>query len=165
LTSKVFLDAKGEQIPYDETSPVTWRVSSHVIALQQNRLLLVEHVHLSGRLELPGGGVEPGESLLEGAVRECWEETGYCFAPIDSEPYFAAEEFFCHKQRTMFRHSLIFAFTGTVSDNPDPAWQPGPKEEGLTVRWVSPADLTPAKLHPHHWSVLLRAGVVPNPPA
>lgn len=30
-----------------------------------------------GRAELPGGGVEPGESLAGGAARELAEETGY----------------------------------------------------------------------------------------
>jgi len=25
---------------------------------------------------VPGGGVNPGESLMQAAVRECWEEAG-----------------------------------------------------------------------------------------
>jgi len=34
-----------------------------------------------GRLDVPGGFVEPGEGLLEGLRRECREETGLDFAP------------------------------------------------------------------------------------
>ena len=41
------------------------------------RLLLIEQERPSGRQwRLPGGGVEPGESMVEAAVREAREETG-----------------------------------------------------------------------------------------
>lgn len=41
------------------------------------RILLVEQERPSGRQwRLPGGGVEPGESMVEAAVREAREETG-----------------------------------------------------------------------------------------
>jgi 8-oxo-dGTP diphosphatase len=34
------------------------------------------HGHLAGYWEFPGGHVEAGESLVEAAIREAWEETG-----------------------------------------------------------------------------------------
>lgn len=42
---------------------------------EAGRLLLARHVH-DGLWATPGGGVEPGESPLEAAVREVHEETG-----------------------------------------------------------------------------------------
>jgi len=39
------------------------------------RVLLARHVE-GNRWLLPGGGVEPGETPADGAVREAWEETG-----------------------------------------------------------------------------------------
>lgn len=55
-----------------------------VIALTEDRrvLLVRQYRPLVGRecLELPAGGIEPGESPIEAAVRELREETGYVAA-------------------------------------------------------------------------------------
>jgi 8-oxo-dGTP pyrophosphatase MutT (NUDIX family) len=61
-----------------------WRIDVTVAAVieQGNRFLLVEE-RVDGCLVLnqPAGHLEPGESLLEAAVREVAEETGYVFIP------------------------------------------------------------------------------------
>lgn len=80
-----FIDAKGNVIPYDG-SPVTWRISIYVVVVRNNEVLFAEPGYLGGLLELPGGEVEVGETLLEGATRECWEETAYHFIPDSSGP-------------------------------------------------------------------------------
>lgn len=59
----------------------TERVSTaSSVAFRNNEVLLVEHGeaahHLTGVWGLPGGTPEPGESLLDTAVREFTEETG-----------------------------------------------------------------------------------------
>lgn len=149
-------------MPHDGFSPITWRVSAHVVAVKRNRLLLVEPEYLSGRLELPGGEVEADETLLEGATRECWEETGYGFRPTSPDPIFVVEQFFCSKPGATYRHSAVLAFVGDVTEQPDPKWQAGPEDEGTTVYWVDLADLNPDTLHPNHWLALAKAGVVPG---
>ncbi|MEU4842409.1 NUDIX hydrolase [Nocardia testacea] len=50
-----------------------------VAVFRDGKLLVVRRVpggYLGGMYELPGGGVESGESLTEGAARELFEETG-----------------------------------------------------------------------------------------
>jgi 8-oxo-dGTP pyrophosphatase MutT (NUDIX family) len=42
---------------------------------ETGRVLLARHVE-GDRWLLPGGGVEPGETPADAAVREAWEETG-----------------------------------------------------------------------------------------
>ncbi|MGH2457272.1 MAG: NUDIX domain-containing protein [Chloroflexota bacterium] len=48
------------------------RASARVLAMRAGNVLLVGHT-LAERWELPGGGVEPVETLVEGVTRECWE--------------------------------------------------------------------------------------------
>jgi len=59
------------------TSPLAVRAVCGVVALDSHgRLLLVRRAD-DASWGLPGGGVEPGESWSEAAVRECREETGW----------------------------------------------------------------------------------------
>ena len=60
---------------------VTWRERPGVYAVIHlgPDLLAIEH---EGQLLLPGGGIEPGESVLAALHREVWEETGWRIAPV-----------------------------------------------------------------------------------
>ena len=45
---------------------------------QENKVLMVKNKgEQSSYYTLPGGAVEPGETLVEGAIREVKEETGF----------------------------------------------------------------------------------------
>lgn len=59
------------------------RLAAYGLIIRDDRVLLA-HWRDRGRngWTLPGGGVEPGEDPVEGAVREIWEESGY-HASID----------------------------------------------------------------------------------
>lgn len=80
-----YTDFRGNEVLHDGASPVSWRVSVHTIVIVEGSLLLMEPQY-SEASELPGGEVLAGETLLDGARRECWEETGYSFQPTTRRP-------------------------------------------------------------------------------
>ena len=70
--------------PPASTTPDRFKPSVTVAAIIEDagRYLLVEEMTREGlRLNNPAGGLEPGESPLEGAIREALEETARPFTP------------------------------------------------------------------------------------
>lgn len=54
-------------------------ISTGVAALKDGKILMVRRVasdFLGGNYELPGGGIDAGEAIVDGAFRELKEETG-----------------------------------------------------------------------------------------
>jgi 8-oxo-dGTP pyrophosphatase MutT (NUDIX family) len=62
---------------YDIFRAVVWPigVGARIMLVRDNSVLLVYHSYLSG-WHMPGGGMKRGETLLETARREAYEETG-----------------------------------------------------------------------------------------
>lgn len=59
------------------------RAAGGIVADDSGRLLLILR---NGRWDLPKGKVEPGETLLQGALREVEEETGIQVLPLPAAP-------------------------------------------------------------------------------
>jgi 8-oxo-dGTP pyrophosphatase MutT (NUDIX family) len=77
-----------------------------------------------GRWSLPGGGIEPGESAAQAAVREAWEECG-AFVVVEGEPFAVTSPEYGET-------SLIFlALLERLEPSP----------EGREQRWVDPTRL------------------------
>ncbi|MFJ6650084.1 NUDIX domain-containing protein [Streptomyces sp. NPDC091290] len=80
------IDGFRHEVPSAELS---WRPSVYAVLLRQETVLLVPQKHRG--FDLPGGGVEMGESLAEAAAREVREETGL---RVDPGPVVAVRESF-----------------------------------------------------------------------
>ena len=74
-----------------------------------------------GRWTLPGGGIEPGETAAEAAVREAWEECG-AFVVVEGEPFAVTSPEYGET-------SLIFLARLTRLE---------PSPEGRQHAWVNP---------------------------
>ncbi len=126
---------------------------------------MMEPEFAPGRWDLPGGGVHPGETLIEGARRECWEETGRHFTPAaGAVVHFLAEERFyldpaLEPDASPFRHSLLLALEGGADWDADPSWL-RPPAETRRVAWLDPRTLRRADVFAHHWTALRLAGLV-----
>lgn len=113
---------------------MSWRLTVAAVIEREGRFLLVEEMDKAGRgrvLNQPAGHVEPGEDILDAAVREAFEETGLVFTPtglLGIYPLVSAEG----------RDFLRIAFVGTVPAD----GQAVPQDADiLACRWVDPHTL------------------------
>ncbi|GGD60172.1 NUDIX hydrolase [Pseudoxanthomonas indica] len=112
-------------------------VTVATVVVRDGRLLLVEE-RAQGRLVLnqPAGHLEPDESLLDAALRETREETGW---DVRLTAFVGAYQW---KAEETGRHYLRFAFAAEPLRH-DPA---RPLDEGIVdTHWLTPAELQQAQ--------------------
>lgn len=106
----VFTDANLVTVPYDG-SPITWRISAYVVCIQNDSVLLVRHKG-EQYFDVPGGGIQIGEKISEGIVREALEEAG---ATVKIEKLLTVnEDLFYHAKHKTFHQTLQMYYVGTV---------------------------------------------------
>ncbi|HEX6972577.1 MAG TPA: NUDIX hydrolase [Limnochordia bacterium] len=120
-----------------------FRPACYGVAIDANGRVLLARSVFHRLWELPGGGIEPWETLPEGLAREFAEETGV--RPVVEEPLGFDEGFI-----TFFRHafhSLRFFFRVRMPE--DAALRPQPREVA-DLAWRPIAELRDAELVPGH---------------
>lgn len=126
------------------------RVTVAAIVEQDGRYLLVEEQTSDGlRLNTPAGHLEPGESPLDGAVREALEETGRPFCPAALLGTYLAASRDAEGEPTTW---LRIAYCGSVG-----APLPGHVLDAGIVRtlWLTPAEVR-ASADRHRSPLVLR---------
>lgn len=119
--------------------------------IERGGLLALVEVNRRGRglvLDLPGGGIDPGETAVEAVVRECGEEAGL-IVTVDPEPFVHADHFFLHNDGEI-RNTRGAFFVGRVE-----AEAPALKvEDDHELVWVAPREaLLRLDRESHAWAV------------
>jgi len=75
------------------------RPAAFAIIEEGGKIACVEVAWRNGgpKLDLPGGGIDPGESAAEAAERECGEEAGLKVA-VTAEPFARADHYFVNTE-------------------------------------------------------------------
>ncbi|HQR77875.1 MAG TPA: NUDIX hydrolase [Burkholderiaceae bacterium] len=97
--------------------PVVWKPNVTVAAVVERagRFLLVEEDTADGlRLNQPAGHLDPGETPLDGAIREALEETARVFTPSALLGIYMARTLPATERQPVTY--LRFAFVGTVGE-------------------------------------------------
>lgn len=102
FSNRTFVDANHQVIPYDG-SPVKWRVSAYAIVIRDGKLLVVKH-NWQTFYDVPGGGVELGETLTETVQREGLEEAGAKFRLGDI--FGIKQDWFFHQAEQQFYQAM-----------------------------------------------------------
>lgn len=107
---RVFRDANLKPVPYDG-SPVSWRISAYAIVLRGDSILLVRHQGESF-FDVPGGGVELGETVEDAIQREALEEVGARVTVGDQ--LWLGQDFFYHAKKHAFYQTVQLFYSATV---------------------------------------------------
>ncbi len=109
--------------------------------------------------DLPGGGVDPGESLEEALRREVWEETG--IREFRIKRLLGISERFYSKGERKQHHALHIMYDCELDQRPTELTCSDPEEVGPKgIQWISLTELTSDQCSTRCWEALQAAGWV-----
>jgi 8-oxo-dGTP diphosphatase len=127
------------------------------VVLEHEGLIAVVRVTFAGgggRLDLPGGGIDPGETAVQAAARECGEEAGLKAAVEGLVAH--ADHFFVNEDGTTVNTRGAFFAARLLGEAPELKI-----EDDHTLEWMAPHDaLLQLDRGSHVWAVVawLRRG-------
>jgi 8-oxo-dGTP pyrophosphatase MutT (NUDIX family) len=153
--SIVFYDRRGNVVTPDAQSIIKPRrgVFALVVALNEEAIMLSAEVCAPDVPELPGGGIEAGETLDEAIKREWAEEVGIAFdvkGPFQRFQHVRGfhardrNEFWIYDQTFQLYHFLDRVIVGQKWLNP----------EGGTAGWEAIASLPTLSINRAHWCAI-----------
>ncbi|WP_293676445.1 NUDIX domain-containing protein [uncultured Phenylobacterium sp.] len=111
-------------------------------------LVQVPRLHHRLALDLPGGGIDPGETAAQAAVRECGEEAGLRVA-LDAEPFVRADHYFLHGDGEVRNTRGVFFSGRVVAQDQDLKI-----EDDHTLVWTDPQEaVLRLDRESHAWAV------------
>lgn len=133
------------------------RVGANAVIIQNDAILVVKFDDETGpHFNLPGGGVEAGESIQEALVREVYEET--C-AKVSLGPLLLVTEYFPPRYQNLYgpTHKVGFFFKCHLLADSQPSLPAQADAHQVGVQWLPLADLPNEPLLPNIADRLLAA--------
>lgn len=126
------------------------RNSAKALIVENNNLLLLKHIDQLGFwYTIPGGGQNPGETLVEALNRECLEEIGVEVEIGDLQyirEYIGINhEFHEHDGDA---HQVEFLFECSIKDGNKPRFGSSPDESQIAVEWIPLPDIGNIRIYP-----------------
>ena len=143
---------RGEAV--DELRYDLERAAVRVVLADAGGRVLLFHVVTpeeapDGWWELPGGGIDPGESYLEAAVREIREETGLVLDPAQvGPPAWRRDTTWRSRGRRRLQHEVV-VLARVAADQPaiaDGGRAPEEIEDYVTARWWHVPEITRSRV-------------------
>lgn len=109
------------------------RPGAYALLVREGRVLLTHQKTPHDEFQLPGGGIDPGESPLHALHREVFEETGWCIAAPRRLGAFRRYVYMPEYDLWAEKLCMIFLARPVLRRGP-------PTEPGHSVHWKSPAE-------------------------
>jgi 8-oxo-dGTP diphosphatase len=123
------------------------RQAAFVVVEKAGLIALVDVAQALRGLDLPGGGIDPGETPQQAAMRECAEEAGLRVA-VEGEPFVFADQYTVHSHGPV--HTLGQFFEARLLGE-DPALR---TEEDHSLVWLDPCEaIVRLDRDAHAWAV------------
>lgn len=153
-----FYDVHGNEVVKPEDVEVRHRLAIYgVTFLHGTKRLVFARGVLSGKLVLPGGKLELGESFRECLRREGEEETGYRITLSSPGPIaIHGPTGFCIPEWDRYYWAVGMIFAATAYHRPDASFTPDPEEVSEVVI-VERDKLDYSDIHPMFRYAVLRA--------
>lgn len=114
-----------------------YRVTVKAIIVKDDKVLLIkESPKLSGKWELPGGGLDFGEDIHDGLKREIEEEMGLKVKSIEKRPIYAWTWRYENHRNLDWFYSLVLVYRAEFE-----SFEFKPTEECEEIDWFSKEDL------------------------
>jgi 8-oxo-dGTP diphosphatase len=114
------------------------RIRPTALIIKDDSILLVEYNDNGIHYNLPGGGAEPGETIIEGVIREVYEETT---AEVEVGPLALVYELAPHNQSGEYlateKHGLHLIFECVIKNDSIPRLPENPDLHQSAVKWIS----------------------------
>lgn len=145
-----FIDHYGVLRQRPQTEPVSRREGIHAVLIQSDRLLVVRPADADW-LELPGGGIEPGETPAQALARELREEAGLDLG-VDTLRWrvetHVQHRYFSSKNGAFWNYGQRYVL---LLPEQDPAFGQ-PSEAGNAPLWIPLDSLNTHRIHHCHRS-------------
>jgi 8-oxo-dGTP pyrophosphatase MutT (NUDIX family) len=126
IEKNIFKDRKGNEKIKPDGREVTKRVAAYGIAIEESKILFVKPAWKQ-ELDLPGGGIERKETVIEGLKREFYEETGMDIEILNKEPVGVKTQLFYADDIDKYFDSRQYFFLVSIKRR-DALWKPDAKE-------------------------------------
>lgn len=126
------------------------RPGAYAVLWRDGRVLLTHQQEPWPEFQLPGGGIDPGESPIQALHREVYEETGWRIAPIRRLGAF--RRFAYMPEYDLWAEKLCTVWLARPVRPLGP-----PTEPGHTVHWMDPAEALESLGNPGDAALLARA--------
>lgn len=142
-----FQDWHGKEYELPEGKTFSWRPSAYALIEKAKKILLIKGKQ-HGLWELPGGGINLGESIIDGLIREVLEETGYKISVKANSLFYMDEKLFYAPDIDEYWQVIPLFFKAELADQNQETKHIDFKNEIIEVKWMSKNEIESSDVHP-----------------